>query len=462
MPVRVDNEIYFSAAEVAQVCGVSRQTVWRWRQAKLIPTGRTSHRRTVVFSDTEVELIRSRASRLADRRSPVSTEIYLDNAASTRPLGIVVDAMARAMAADFGNPSSAHGAGRRARQAVEDAREQVAGLVGGDRTHVTFTSGGTEANYTIVRAALARGMRRLVTSAVEHSSVFGAAELFVAAGGTVTVIPVTAEGLVHPAALLEARPGPDTLVSIQWANNETGVIQPVSELAAIAKGSGALVHCDAAQAVGKLELDFMASAVDAITISAHKIHGPQGVGALLAKRTLTLASFSTGGSQEGGRRVGTENYPGIVGMGVAAEHRTGSMRVFLRNARGLRDHLEQRLLSAFTGTVVHGASAPRVCCLGNLRIDSVDGQALIAQLDAASVRLSQTSACTNMQPEPSHVLRAMGLSDSQAYASFRYAVSEDSTFEEVDAATDLIVAAATRLGAEPRVHRTRSSDKEAA
>lgn len=447
MPSEIDGSIFYSCTDVASACGVSRQTIWRWRHDGLIPVGRARRGKSVVFSATELEYIRARSEQLDQPRSAWTSEVYLDNAASTRPLPIVRDAVLRAMEIDFGNPSSAHGAGRRARQALEDARDQVASLVGADRSSVIFTSGGTEANNLMLLPLARTGVRRLVVSAVEHSSILGALGEAAATGLEVHVLPVDSSGRVSLDDLKTARIDDRTLVSLQWANNETGVVQPILEAAQFVASRGGRFHTDAAQAVGKLNIDFANCPIDALTLTAHKLHGPHGVGALVVKQRGDLAPLLYGGSQERGLRVGTENFPGIVGFGVAAEHRLATMRTFVRQTRSLRDIFESTLRKSLMGIRFNGADSDRVCTTGSATIPGVDGQALIAQLDARGVRLSQSSACTNMRPESSYVLRAMGLSEDDAYSSFRYSMSEDSTLQGCLRASADIRDVAVRLGA---------------
>lgn len=462
MPAEIDGSVFYSCTDVAAACGVSRQTIWRWRQEGLIPIGRSRRGRAVVFSSTELEYIRARAVQLEAPRSAIQAEIYLDNAASTRPLPIVRDAVFRAMDVDFGNPSSAHGAGRRARQSVEDARDQIAGLVGADRSNVTFTSGGTEANNLVLRHCDAAGYNRIISTTVEHSSVLGILDSLAKRGVESHLLDVDANGRINLDDLKKLPVDSQTLVTIQWANNETGVIQPVQEAADLVTRRGGTFHCDAAQAVGKLPIDFAHSSIDCLTLTAHKLHGPQGVGALISKPRFRPAPLLLGGSQERGDRVGTENYPGIIGFGVAAEHRTATMRTFARHTRALRDMFESRLRDALADVRINGATADRACTTGSMTLPGVDGQALVAQLDARGIRMSQSSACTNMRPEPSYVLRAMGLSEDDAYSTVRYAMSEDSAFEACTRAADAIIEIAMRLGARRASAAPNRSKKEIA
>jgi cysteine desulfurase len=462
MPTEIDGSIFYSCTDVATACHVSRQTIWRWRQEGSVPVGRARRGRHVVFSATELEYIRAHAQQLEGPRDAFPSEVYLDNAASTRPLQIVRDAVLRAMEIDFGNPSSAHGAGRRARQALEDARDQVAALVAADRSQVVFTSGGTEANNLMLRNAAASGIKRVITSAVEHSSILGILESLSNQGVEVLILPVDATGRICLADLVNATIDPSTLVSLQWANNETGVLQPVPEAADIVAQRGGHFHTDASQAVGKFAIDFAGSAIEALTMTAHKVHGPQGVGALVVKPAALPRPLLLGGAQERGQRVGTENFPGIVGFGVAAEHRSATLRTFIRQTRSLRDIFESSLRDSLRDVRFNGALANRVCTTGSATIPGVDGQALIAQLDARGIRVSQSSACTNMRPEPSYVLRAMGMTEDDAYSTIRYAMSEDSMFESCSRAAACIAEAAVRLGAAPTERGAAGMNKEVA
>jgi cysteine desulfurase len=462
MPAEIDGSIFYTCTDIAHACGVSRQTIWRWRQEGLIPIGRARKGRSVIFSATELEYIRAHARQLEVPRATFASEVYLDNAASTRPIQIVRDAVLRAMDVDFGNPSSAHGSGRRARQALEDARDQVAALVGADRSHVVFTSGGTEANNLVLRHAQTSGISRVITSAVEHSSILGILDSLTDCGIKVELLPVDMNGRIRLDDLANATIDPQTLVSLQWANNETGVLQPVMEAATLVKERGGRFHTDAAQALGKFSIDLCSSPIDALTITSHKIHGPQGVGALVVKPAARPKPLMLGGSQERGQRVGTENFPGIVGFGVAAEHRLATLRTFVRQTRSLRDMFESSLRNTLRDVRINGALENRVCTTGSATIPGVDGQALIAQLDSRGIRISQSSACTNMRPEPSYVLRAMGMTEDDAYSTIRYAMSEDSTFESCSRAVACITEIAIRLGASPMGIPATSLDKEVA
>ncbi len=462
LPTLIEGTTFFSITEVATSCGVSRQTFWRWRQDGSVPQGRQDRHARLMFTEAELDLTRAFAGGVTSPRAAASTSIYLDNAASTRPLAAVRDAMVRAMELEFGNPSSAHSDGRRARQAVEDARDAVASLVGADPSSVIFTSGGTEANNWVLQGAPQIGVHRFIVSAAEHSSILGVLPHLEAKGFETIILPVDHEGIVSQKSLESCVIDGKTLVSIQWANNETGVIQRVGEISNYVKSRGGFFHTDAVQIVGKQQIDFNQSSIDAMTITAHKIHGPQGVGALIRKQSFKPAPLLWGGSQENGHRVGTENYLGIVGFGVAAAHRQATMRNFIRHTRGLRDFIESQLRSEISSVRINGSEVNRVCSIGNVLVPKMDGQAFVAQLDALGIRVSQSSACANMQPLPSHVLRAIGMSEDDAYSSFRFAVSEDTSFEVVTRAAQVMIDIAIKLGAKPVRDDFKSIQKEVA
>lgn len=367
-------------------------------------------------------------------------EIYLDNNATTQPLPEVVRLVAEIMSTGYGNPSSVHRAGERGRQLLRKARQQVADAVGGDTEHVVFTSGATEANNLVLQCLRGRAFDgfRLVTSAVEHSSVLETARQLRREGHDVVIVPVDSRGLVRLEEVASAiKPG-RTLVSVQWANNETGVVQPIEEIARIVHETGSLLHTDAVQAVGKVSVDVSGLPIDFLTLSGHKVHGPVGVGALVGPGLARVASLVFGGSQERGVRPGTENVPAIAGLGLALELRTQRWATAVDSTRRLRDRFETALVERGLASAINGAAASRLPNTSNLRFAGVDGEALTLRLDQLGVRCSQSSACTNQKPEPSYVLRAMGLSEGEAYASIRFGFSEFNTDQEIDQALDLI------------------------
>jgi cysteine desulfurase len=368
-------------------------------------------------------------------------EIYLDNNATTRPLPEVVEAMLEPLRSGFGNPSSAHSAGDRARERLRTAREAVAELIAAEASDVVFAGSGTEANNMVLASVLATSQKtpRIVTTTVEHSSVLRMCEHLESSGVEVVYLPVNGDGCLSLADVEEAVTPETGLVSIQWVNNETGVILPVEEIGALCRERGVLLHTDAAQAVGKLKLAVSLLPVDFLSLTAHKFHGPQGVGALCVRDRRRLQPLLHGGDQEAGLRPGTENLPGIVGLGKAAALRAGRLGSVVARLTELRDLFEQDVLSAIPGTKVNGDTSRRICNTTNLRFPEVHGEAMVARLDQVGVLCSQSSACTNQRPEPSYVLRAMGLSEQEAYASIRFSVSELNTKEEVQVAAARVV-----------------------
>ena len=367
-------------------------------------------------------------------------EIYLDNNATTRVLPEVGNAVARAMRDGYGNPSSVHGAGSRARARLWEAREQVAASVSAGPDQVLFTSGASEANNLVIQSLLDGPMKgyRLVTSVIEHSSILATAEALMQSGREVVTVPVDENGLVSEGALVDAIVPGRTLVSIQWANNETGVVQPVARLVELARGAGALFHTDAVQAVGKIDVDLSEVPVDFMSISAHKVHGPLGVGALVTRDRGLLTPLLFGGSQEYSLRPGTENVPGIVGFGVALSLRTARFSAISLLTQDMRDEFESTLLARGLVQQFNGAAGERLPNTSNALFHDVDGEALVVRLDQAGVLCSQSSACTNQRPEPSHVLRAMGLTEADAYASVRFAFSELNSMGDVKDAVEAI------------------------
>ena len=363
-------------------------------------------------------------------------EVYLDNNATTRPLPEVREAMMGILGEDFGNPSSVHSAGDRVREAMVASRDAVAELVGAEADQIVFMGSGTEANNTVFNSVVQRapmGKRvRIVTTAVEHSSIAKMCDYLSARGVEIVSVPVDRCGQLVWEELDEAVTPDTDLVSVQWVNNETGAILPVEEIARLCQSRGVLFHTDAAQAVGKLPVSVTELPVDFLAFTAHKFHGPQGVGALYVRSSKGLLPLLWGGSQEGGLRPGTENVPGIIGMGTAAKLRLERLKDVQGFMASLRDDFEQAVLDRVPDVEINGDPNMRVCNATNLLFRDVDGQALVARLDQEGVRCSQSSACTNQRPEPSYVLRAMGLSEAEAYASIRFSFSEFNTVEDVD------------------------------
>jgi cysteine desulfurase len=369
----------------------------------------------------------------------------MDANATTPMLPEVVEAMRPFWTEQFGNASSIHQPGQQARAAVERARESVAGLLGCRAAEVVFTSGGTESDNLALFGTLAQD-DHLIASSMEHSAVMQAAEALAGRGVEVSFLPATRQGMVEPSALVSALRSNTRLVSVMLANNETGVIQPVRELAELTHAAGALFHTDAVQAAGKLAIEVKALGCDLLSLSGHKMYAPQGVGALFVRRNVRLRPIFFGGNHERGRRAGTENVAGIVGLGKAAELArewlaTGEQQ----SLAALRDRLEQGILAQVEEAGVNGAGAARVANTSNLFFDHVEAEALVIALDLKGLAVSGGSACQSGSTEPSHVLRAMGLSVARARASVRISLSRLTTEDEVECALALVPAAVARL-----------------
>jgi cysteine desulfurase len=369
--------------------------------------------------------------------------IYLDNNATTPVLPEVRQAMISAMTDCFGNPSSVHADGAAARRVLNQAREAVANLIGAsDPETIIFTSGGTESNNLVLFSMLACTSRppRIIATVTEHSSVAKTLEHFSARGqASVQFLPVDANGCIALAEFeKEVARGVD-LVSIHWVNGETGVIQDIPAIAAICRKAGCLLHTDAAQALGKLEIDVTRLPVDFLTCSAHKIHGPKGVGAVFVRNKAQLFSQMLGGPQEFGLRPGTENVPGIAGFGSAASLRVNCLHDAISAMRELRDRFESCVTSKLPTISINGCAAQRICSTSNVRFTGIEGAAIVAQLDSMGISCSQSSACTNRLPHPSSVLLAMGLTDDEAFSSVRFGFSPLNQQAEIDAVVEVIL-----------------------
>ena len=371
--------------------------------------------------------------------------VYMDANATTPLLPEVLDAMRPFWIEEFGNASSIHQRGQRARAAVDRARESVAALVNCRAAEIVFTSGGTESDNLALFGTLAPG-DHLITTRIEHHAVLNAAESLASRGIEVTFLPCTPQGVVEPSALESALRPNTRLVSVMLANNETGVIQPIRELADRAHAAGTLFHTDAIQAAGKLPLDVKALGCDLLSISGHKMYAPQGTGALFVRRNVRLQPLFFGGRHERGRRPGTENVAGVVGLGKAAELARKWLADDKQNSlTALRDRLEQSLLAQIEESGINGAGVARVANTSNFYFDHVEAEALVIALDLKGLAISGGSACQSGATEPSHVLIAMGLSEARARASIRLSLSRMTTADEIDYALDLIPAAVSRL-----------------
>ena len=381
---------------------------------------------------------------LVDIMESAPRVVYFDNNATTRPLPEVVAAMADILGPAFGNPSSSHSGGERARRTLAAARDSVASLIGAPSVDLIFTSSGSEANNMVLFSGV--DDRGLVTSSIEHSSVVKTASAMQSKGVPVCYVSPNRAGEIEPdavaAAIGESNP---SLVSIQWVNSETGVINRIAEIGQICRDAGVMFHTDAAQAVGKLDVDVRSLPIDFLTFTAHKYHGPAGVGIVYANDSSQLHPLIHGGDQEGGLRAGTENLAGIVGAGVAAKARAERQSETQEKLTRLRDHFESSLINEFPWIQVNGGNADRICNTTNLHFSGLDGQALVAQFDAVGIYCSQSSACTNLRPEPSYVLRAMGLSEKEAYASVRFSFGGENTIDELNSALSQMIPIVRKL-----------------
>lgn len=366
--------------------------------------------------------------------------IYLDNAATTAVSPAVLEAMLPCFTQAWGNASSVHAPGREAKRALEAARRQVAkALNAAVPQEIYFTAGGSESdNWAIKGAAFAHGKGHIITTAVEHHAVLHTCQWLETQGFSVTYLPVDAYGRVT-AEQVEQAICPDTfLVSVMTANNEVGTFQPIQEIGALCRARGILFHTDAVQAVGAIPVDVQAMQVDLLSLSGHKLHGPKGVGALYIRKGVKVDSLIHGGAQERGFRAGTENLPGIVGLGKAVELAQANLTDNAARMTALRDRLISGLMARVPDTRLNGHPTDRLPNNVNLSFAGVEGEALLLRLDLAGVAGSSGSACTSGTLDPSHVLMAMGLSEAAAHGSLRLTLGTDTTAEEIDAVLDIL------------------------
>jgi cysteine desulfurase len=374
--------------------------------------------------------------------------IYLDNNATTRVDDDVLEAMLPYLIRYYGNPSSMHTFGGQVGRVVSEARSQVAALIGAEPSEIVFTSCGSESNNAAIRAALAANpnKRHIVTTQVEHASVLNLCKLLEKQGYTVTYLSVDAKGQLDLAELEASLTGNTALVSIMYANNETGVIFPIEQAGQIVKERGILFHVDAVQAVGKIPLDMKTSTVDMLTFSGHKLHAPKGIGALYLRRGVRFRPLLVGGHQERGRRAGTENVAGIVALGKASELAGSYLWDSDREGR-LRDRLEQGLLATITNCQVNGHPTQRLPNTTNIGFKYIEGEAVLLSLDKYGICASSGSACTSGSLEPSHVLRALGLPYTILHGSIRFSLSRYTTAEEIDTVLEVMPQIVDRLRA---------------
>lgn len=360
--------------------------------------------------------------------------VYLDNNATTQVAPEVLDAMLPYFSTLYGNPSSAHTFGGQIARRIRDARETVAELLGATPDEIIFTSCGSESDNTAIMSALRtnEGKNHIVTSRVEHPAVRVLCHHLAKRGIRVTEIPVDREGRLDMHQYRASLTRNTAVVSLMWANNETGVVFPIQEAAQLAAERGIIFHTDAVQAAGKIPIDLKNSAIDMLSISGHKLHAPKGVGVLYVRKGLKYAPFLIGGHQEQGRRGGTENTAGIIGLGKACELAAINMTTENTRVRALRDRLETEILAKVPRSRVNGGEAERLPNTTNISFESIEGEAILLLMDEFGICASSGSACTSGSLQPSHVLRAMGVPFTMAHGSIRFSLSIYNTEEEID------------------------------
>jgi cysteine desulfurase len=378
----------------------------------------------------------------------VKPRIFLDNSSTTRIDDRVLEAMLPYLRERFGNASSIHTFGQEARAAVEDARRAVAELLDADTRAVVFTSGGTESDNAALWGVFRSGYRagnHIITSKIEHPAVLVSCKALESAGAEVTYLPVDSSGRVDPARVAAAINERTILISIMHANNETGVIQPIEEISALARERGILMHTDAVQSVGKIPVNVQRLGVDLLSLSGHKIHAPKGVGVLWVRGGVKLVPFLTGGAHERRRRAGTENVPAIVGLGAAAHIAVERLPEMGGRVASLRDRLEEQIKSRMPGVRTNGSAEHRLPNLTNLAFEGVEGEAAVIALDLSGVAVSTGSACSSGSLEPSHVLMGMGLRPEIVQASLRFSLCYHNTIEEIDGVVEILSDVVSRL-----------------
>ncbi len=374
--------------------------------------------------------------------------IYLDYNATTPLDSRVFEAMAPFMTQHWGNPSSPYSFGNQARIAVEKARARVAECMGCKPSEIVFTSCGTESDNLALRGvaqALARCGNHIVTTAIEHHAVLNTCKALEAQGFQVTYLPVGSDGVVRLEEVEKSLRANTILISVMHANNETGVLQPVQQIAALAKKRGILFHTDAVQSAGKVPISLCSTGADLISISGHKIYGPKGTGALFIRQGISLQPLFTGGPHERSLRAGTENVAGIVGLSHALALAMESAESEARRLQKLRDRLEAGIRAAVPRIRINGESAPRVPNTSSISFESVDGESIVLSLDLRGIYISTGSACSTGDPEPSHVLLAMGLSPKEAQGSIRISLGKHTREEDIDATVEALAETVKRL-----------------
>jgi cysteine desulfurase len=377
----------------------------------------------------------------------MKTRIYLDNAATTRVGDQVLAAMIPAMQSNFGNASSIHTFGQEARAAIEVARASAASLLGAAAREIVFTSGGTESDNAALWGVFRSGYRpgnHIITSKIEHPAVLLTCKSLEAVGAEVTYLPVDPSGRVNPQDVKSAVREATILISIMHANNETGVIQPIEEISAIARERGIVMHTDAVQSVGKIPVKIGSLGVDLLSVSGHKFHAPKGIGVLYTRQGTRLTPFLTGGSHERKRRAGTENVPGIIGLGIAARLAAERLPDMAARVAELRNQLEIRTQSRIPGVSING-KAPRLPNITNLSFAGIEGEAALIAMDLEGLAVSTGSACSSGALEASHVLAAMGLRPEIVQGSLRFSLCYHTTAEEIERTIEIVVGVVERL-----------------
>jgi len=375
-------------------------------------------------------------------------EIYMDYNATTPLREEVIDKLQEVIANGFGNASSVHSAGRRAKAYLDEAREKVAAALGARASEIVFTGGGSESDNMAIKGTAWRfGSGHIVTSRIEHPAVLNTCRYLEQHGFDVTYIPVSDGGLVDPDMVRDAIRDDTILVSIMWANNETGAVQPIERIAEVVKEKGKLFHTDAVQALGKVEVDVGAVGADLLSISGHKLYAPKGVGALFVRRGVGLEPLVHGGGQERGLRSGTQNVPSIAAMGTACELAAGELAEESERISSLRAALEDGLKSGIEGVRINCERSPRLPNTSNVTFRGAEGEAILISLDEHGIAVSSASACAAGRADPSHVLTAMGLTVEEASNSIRFSLGRYSRAEDVARLLEVLPPAVERLRA---------------
>lgn len=394
----------------------------------------------------------------------MSRFVYADNAATTAVSKTVLDAMLPYFCEKYGNPSTIYSVGREAREAVDAAREKVARALGAKPDEIYFTSGGSEADNWAIRGIAQANVKKgkhLITTRFEHHAVLHTMKALEKEGFEITYLPVYENGIVKPADLAAAIRPDTTLVTVMYANNEIGTIQPIEELAKICHDKGVVFHTDAVQAVGHVAIDVKAQGIDMLSLSAHKFHGPKGIGALYIRKGLRFPNLIEGGAQERGRRAGTENVPGIVGLGVAIEEALKDLNKKNERVTILRDKLIDGILK-IPATRLNGDRTNRLPGNVNISIEGIEGESMLLLLDMNGICASSGSACTSGSLDPSHVLLSIGLPHEIAHGSLRLSICDSTTEEDVNYILEVLPGIVERLRSMSPVWEDMQKKKQAA